>query len=152
VSYFRPPKARKTGPWSITRLSNSTQKMSQKGVGSRLSNSTQKMSQKGGRVMSPISCQPPCLTFGVQFKVSPMCPVRCVTYVSGRSPSVHVVTSCTSSLELGTFPTLGTIEGFGRSNPMPTRSATSRRKAASSLISSPLHPSQNLRSPFGQEV
>jgi hypothetical protein len=31
VSYFRPPKARKTGPWSITRLSNSTQKMSQKG-------------------------------------------------------------------------------------------------------------------------
>ena len=31
MSYFRPPKARKTGPWSITRLSNSTQKMSQKG-------------------------------------------------------------------------------------------------------------------------
>ena len=36
MSYFRPPKARKTGPWSITRLSNSTQKMLKKGVGSKL--------------------------------------------------------------------------------------------------------------------
>jgi len=52
VSYFRPPKARKTGPWSITRLSNSTQKMS----------------QKGGRVSHPINRLPACLSLGVQSK------------------------------------------------------------------------------------
>jgi hypothetical protein len=50
VSYFRPPKARKTGPWSITRLSNSTQKMS----------------QKGGRVIPAKCAHPRCLISRVQ--------------------------------------------------------------------------------------
>ena len=47
---------------------------------------------------------------------------------------VHGVTSSTSSADFGTFPTLGTIAGFGSSNPMPTLSETSRRNAASSRI------------------
>jgi len=59
VSYFRPPKARKTGPWSITRLSKSTQKMS----------------QEGGRVKTASVPIENCLTAGVH--PSELCPVLC---------------------------------------------------------------------------
>ena len=44
---------------------------------------------------------------------------------------VQGVTSSTCLLELGTFPTLGTIADFGSSNPMPTLSETPPRKGAS---------------------
>jgi hypothetical protein len=67
VSYFRPPKARKTGPWSITRLSNSTQKMS----------------QKGGRVKNGKCANFNCLNRGVH--PIKLCPILCHTYIKNDS-------------------------------------------------------------------